>query len=235
MSQDLINDTSVASLHEEDALALLLRADCTAALCQAIARNGRLTSFYSVRCRLVEARQTPQHISLQFVPHLYWMDLLRISADVRISPVIRRAAENRLLGRLPELSLGEKISTAKACSRELLPALMKDPDPRVFEALLQNPRLTEDDVVIYTNSDGARPQHLSRVAENRRWAFRPAVRLALATNPQTPRAVAASQLRHLSRVELRKLLRAKGTSTYLRTCIERLLPAPADEVSDRKG
>jgi len=231
MSEDQFSDTSVSTLQEEDALALLLSPDCTAATCQAIARNGRLTSFYSVRCRLVEARATPQHISLQFVPHLYWIDLLRISADVRISPVIRRAAENRLLGRLPELSLGEKISTAKACSRELLPTLMKDPDPRVFDALLQNPRVLEDDVVIYANREDARPQHLSMIAESRRWIFRPAVRRALAGNGQTPRAIAASQLRHLSRVELRKLLGARGTSTYLRMCIVRLLPPPDESAA----
>ena len=47
-------------------------------------------------------------------------------------------------------------------------------------------------------------------------------RVALVLNPRTPRSVAASQLRFLSRRDLVSIHENPATSTYLRRCIERI-------------
>lgn len=208
-------------LEEEEALAVLDNRHATAEICQAIAQNSKLTSFYSVRARLVGHRATPQAFAMKFVPHLYWTDLLRISVDVRVPAPIRRAADNQLLARLPKLTIGERTTTARSCSREIVKVLTNDPDPKVFAALLDNPRLVEEDLVALIGSERARVHQLSMIATSRKWSSRRAIRLALVTNPETPRAVAASQLRFLSAEDLRSIHARPETSTYLRRCIER--------------
>ena len=60
------------------------------------------------------------------------------------------------------------------------------------------------------------------IASDRKWSYRYSVRKALVLNPSTPRSAAASQLRFLTRVDLRRIHANPQTSTYLRRCIERM-------------
>lgn len=215
-------ETAGDSLTEDEALGVLNNRLCTSQICLQIAQSTRLTSFYSIRARLVSHRGTPQGHALKYVHHLQWRDLLTYSTDTRISPAVRRAIDARMVARLPKLTLGERISSAKACSRELMKKLLFDLDLRVFSALLNNPRMTEADLVLYIESGRAQPLHLAEVARHPKWSFRYLIRRSLAMSGETPRAVAASQLRYLQREDLAALLRRPDTSVYLRRCIERM-------------
>lgn len=210
------------SLTEKEALAVLENRFCSSQICSQIAQSTRLTSFYSVRAKLIAHRNTPQGHAMKYVHHLQWRDLLRYSTDMRILPAVRRAIDVQMLTRLPKLTLGERIASAKVCSRELIKKLLYDPDPKVFESLLNNPRLSEEDLVACIESGKVRGANLAFIADHSKWAFRYPVRRSLAMNTETPRGVAASQLRYLQRDDLNALMRRPETSTYLRRCIERL-------------
>src|SRR5437763_5653146 len=140
----LVNER-LTQLAEEEALAILGHRHCDALICQAIAQSHRLTAFYSIRLRLVEHRSTPQAHAVKLVHYLHWPDMVRLSVDVRVSPPVRRAIETQLLLRIDKLTLGERIASAKRCSAALIKALLFDPDPRVFSALLLNQRVREED------------------------------------------------------------------------------------------
>jgi hypothetical protein len=215
-------DERLTALDEEEAIAVLEHPFCNTAMCQKLARASRLTAFYSVRFRLVIHQATPQADATKLVHYLYWPDLLRVSTNVQVRPTVRRAADNRLLTQLDKLAVGERVSSARQCSRELIKVLLFDDDERVFEALLINPRLIEDDIIRLIASDRASGRKLALIAGDRRWGQRYAVRFGLASNPATPKAVAASQLRHLRRDDLSALHSHPRTSVYLRRCIERL-------------
>ena|SRR5438105_3935366 len=214
----------IGSLVEDEAMAILDNAFVTPAILQSIAQNQRLSSFYSVRCRLVEHKHTPQGQALKFVHYLYWTDLVRISVDVKVSAAVRRAIDTLLLTRVDKLSLGERVASAKRCSQALIKVFLFDADPRVFAALLVNQRLREDDLVFLAGSDKASVEQLRLLAADTKWSFRYAVRKALVLNPLTPRSIAASQLRFLTARDLTQIHSNPQTSTYLRRCIERLRP-----------
>jgi hypothetical protein len=216
----LIDDA--ASLFEDEALAILDNPYVTPRICSTIAQSQRLTAYYSVRLRLVGHRQTPQAHAVKFVHYLYWFDLLRLSIDVRIAAPVRRAIDTQLLNRVGKLSLGERISSARACGTTLIRALLFDPHPKVFEALLVNARLREDDLLLLANSERATREQLRLIGEDQKWSYRYAIRKALVLNPLTPHATAASQLRHLSRRDLQQIYRNPETSVFLRKVIERL-------------
>lgn len=215
-------------LFEEEALAILQNHHVTPQICQQIARSARLTAFYSVRLRLVAHRQTPQAHAVKLVHYLHWFDLLRLSVDVKVPPTVRRAIDQLLLTNVSRLSVGERVASARRCNGTLAKALMFDPDLSVFEALLTNARLREEDLVALASSPRATPEQLRMLSYDRKWSYRYAIRKALVLNPTTPRAAAASQLRHLRRIDLREIHDNPATSTYLRRCIERVIQSRAD-------
>jgi hypothetical protein len=215
---------NIRSLTEDEALEILENPYCTPQICGAIAQNTRATAFYSVRLRLVQHRQTPQPHAVKLVHYLYWFDLLRLSVDMKVPPPVRRAIDVQLLNRADKLSPGERIASARRCSQALIKHFLYDPDPRVFEALLTNMRLREDDLLALASSPQAGHEQLQMLAADRKWSYRYAIRKALVLNPRTPRSAAASQLRFLSGADLRQIHANPSTSVYLRRVIERLRP-----------
>ncbi|HEV7238764.1 MAG TPA: hypothetical protein VGQ36_05950 [Thermoanaerobaculia bacterium] len=215
-------DENLTALTEEEVLAILENRFVTPRLLSQVAQTPRLTGFYSVRVRLVAHRQTPQAHSVKLVHYLRWFDLLRLSIDVQVPAPVRRAIDTQLVLRVDKLTLGEKVSSARACSPALIKVFLFDPDPKVFAALLINKRLREDDLLALISSDRATAEQLLMIAADRKWSYRYSVRKALVLNPATPRSAAASQLRFLTRIDLRRIHANPGTSTYLRRCIERM-------------
>lgn len=213
---------NVRTFLEDEALAVLANPYVSPAICQAIAQSQRLMGFYSVRLKLVALRQTPLAHATKLVHYLYWADLVRLSVEVQIPAPVRRAIDTILVTRIDKLTLGERISSAKRCSHALIKALLFDPDPKVFAALLVNQRLREDDLLVVASSERASADQLQILATDRKWSNRYAVRKALVMNPNTPRSTAASCLRGLSWRDLRMIHKHPQTSTYLRRCIERL-------------
>ena len=221
---ELANGESWASLLEEEALAILANPYVTPQILSKIAQTQRLSSFYSVRLKLVAHRQTPQAHAAKLVHYLYWFDLLRLSIDVTVPAPVRRAIDTQLLIRVEKLSLGERVSSARRCSPALIKAFLFDPHPKVFESLLVNKRLRQDDLLALINSGRATVDQLRMIAEDTRWSYRYEIRKAIVLNPLTPRASAASQLRYLSGQDLDRIHANPHTSVYLRKCIERLRP-----------
>ena len=213
---------NLAALSEEEVLASIDNPFITPKLLSKIAQTPRLTGFYAVRLKLVAHRQTPQAHAVKLVHYLYWFDLLRLSIDVQVPAPVRRAIDTALVMRVDKLTLGERVSSARACSPALIKVFLYDPDPKVFGALLINKRLREDDLLALISSDRATQEQLLMIASDPKWSFRYAVRKALVLNPVTPRSAAASQLRYLTRLDLRRIHANPGTSTYLRRCIERM-------------
>jgi hypothetical protein len=224
---------NAVSLLEEEALAVLDNPFVTSRMCQTIAHARHLAAFYTVRLRLVQCRATPLADSVKLVHYLHWPDLLRLSVDVKVPAQVRRAIETRLLVHVDTLSLGEKIAAAKRCSATLIRIFLFDPDAKVFAALLINQRLREEDLLVLAGSTSTSAEKLQLLASDRKWSFRYAIRRALAMNPSTPRSTAASQLRFLSRRDLRILHEHPDTSTYLRRCVERLVPPVFTRATER--
>jgi hypothetical protein len=211
-------------LNEDEVLAILENRAVTPQILGKIAQLPRLTGFHAVRVRLVAHRQTPQAHAVKLVHYLYWIDLLNLSVDMQVPAPVRRAVDTQLLARVEKLSFGERISSARRCSPALVKVFLYDPHPKVFEALLVNTRLREDDLLALIASRRATPEQLRMIAEDMRWSYRYSVRKALVLSPDTPRGAAASHLRHLSGRDLRMIHANPATSVYVRRCIERLKP-----------
>jgi hypothetical protein len=103
------------------------------------------------------------------------------------------------------LTLGERKTLARTHDRQQLLLLLRDPHPAVIGILLDNPHVTEADIVRIASARPAVPASLSLVAAHARWSVRHAVKRALVLNPSTPLADAIRIATTLRSQELREL------------------------------
>jgi hypothetical protein len=139
-------------------------------------------------------------------------------------------------GRGRELTVGERKSLARRPNRRAFDKLLADPHPLVIRQLLENPRLTEDDVVRMVARRPARLEVLETIAQNGRWLSRPRVRLAVLFNPGSPTAMTMPLLSVCTRNELLDVSRSSDSSMVLRNAahelFERLPPLRGSEAPE---
>ena len=190
---------------------------------QRVAKNRDWIKSYEVKAAIVLHPRTPRAVAMNLVAYLWWRDLVRVSDRTALSPPLRRAAERLLTTRMQELALGERIALARIASRGVIGALRRDASPLVVRALLQNPRLMEEDVLAIAVAPGTPGEVLRAVAGEKRWSSRPPVQKAIARHPETPRAVALRFVHVLSTAALRELLVTPKVHPLVKVAVERLL------------
>jgi hypothetical protein len=122
-----------------------------------------------------------------------------------MDPAMRRAIEGSK-GR--PLSLGERKSLARRRDRGLLTRAVRDPHPDVIGILLDNPALTELDVIRLCAQRPVQPEVLALVFRHARWIVRYRVRLTLALNPHTPEVIALQLVPHLTAADRKAVARS---------------------------
>ena len=194
---------------------------------EALLQDRELSKHYRVRAALAMNPRLPRPHALELVHQLFWHDLLRVAENVRLHPQVRRAAEHLLADLVESLTLGEKVALARMATRGVIGAFRREAEPKVVEALLQNPRLAEEDIVAMAGRADVPAGILRQIATSPRWSSRYPVRLALARNPSTPPAVTLGFLSALAEADLRGLLSRPGVATLVREGARNLLEALA--------
>ena len=105
----------------------------------------------------------------------------------------------------PKEPVGFRISLARRPIQRLIERLLFDPEPRVVQAVLANPRVPEAEVVKLAASRRATPEVLEAIAEDDRWIARYPIKLALVNNHATPSRLVLGLLPHLMVQDLREL------------------------------
>lgn len=103
------------------------------------------------------------------------------------------------------LTLGERKALARTHRRDQLLLLVRDPHPDVVKILLDNPHVTETEIVKIAATRPGAPASLALVAAHPRWSLRHAVKRALVMNPATPLADAIRIVTTLRAAELAEL------------------------------
>ncbi|MFQ5736357.1 MAG: hypothetical protein ACE5GY_05790 [Thermodesulfobacteriota bacterium] len=88
--------------------------------------------------------------------------------------------------RMEMLTLGQRRALSKSLDKDTIDRLLSDPDPMVVGNLLNNPRVTEKEVVKIASKRPNSPVILRLIAGHRVWSKRLGVKRAVAMNPYTP-------------------------------------------------
>ena len=107
------------------------------------------------------------------------------------------------------LPVSEKIKLAETGSRELRALLLKDGNSEVQDAVINNSRITEVEIVAFARSAKISSSLLSKIAANRDWLKNYQLRLALVNNPKTPLPLALKLITTLRDSDLTNLVKSK--------------------------
>ena len=225
----------LAALTERDVLQCLRHPYASEELVGLVLSSRVHLSARSVRRALALHPSTPRPDAIRCLQDLTWRDLALVGREVRAAGPVRRAANRRLLEMLPRLSRGEKVALARLADAELFPALLDGEERDVFDALLENARLREEDLTAWILARSPDPGRLERLSRSARWEGRPAVRAALLASPRTPRAVALGLLPRASREEWARLAGDRSADPLLSACARRLLLGDGDVDSGDDG
>lgn len=168
--------------------------------------------------RLSDLYRAARHCGLENVARLLLGDSHRWNKHVD-----EAVEENEFL----EISAGERKSAARSRDRFVLDRILHDRNPAVIQALLQNPRIVERDVVRIAAMRPTSPEVLRAICENPRWSSRYEVRKALACNPYTPESLAVRFVATLLRQDLSLIARDHRLAAQVRA-------AAADRLVQRR-
>ncbi|HMK30657.1 MAG TPA: hypothetical protein VK473_13305 [Terriglobales bacterium] len=188
--QDLRWAATSPALTEDLAVALLARRDLPGPVLQDLARNSQVAKLRKVVVGLVSHPRTPRHVALPIIRSLYTFELMQVALAPVAPQDIKMAVEDALIARLETVSSGERITLARRGSTRIAAALLGDKDPRITEAALNNPYLTEVGVVRAVMRSDASAQFVNAVCKHPKWWLRTEVRIALLRNVRTPGALA---------------------------------------------
>jgi len=214
-------------LTEYLALALLERRDLPASGLEQLAKHPALKKSRKVQLALVTHPRTPRFVSLPLLKHLHTFELMQVALTPAVAADVKAAADEAILHRRETISPGERLTLAKRGSGRLAGALLLDSEPRIVEAALENPQLTEALVVKALMKERG-PQALAeRVCRHPKWSLRREVQRALLRHPGTPLGRVLVFARNLPTEALREIMRQSRLSENVRAYLMKELEARA--------
>lgn len=169
------------------------------------------------------------------VPHLALERLVRKPVSIVPSRDVGKPEDDRVpdYGKGRPLTLGERKSLARKPDRGTMDRLLRDPHPDVIRMVLAGPKVTEEDVLALAARRPCRPDVLTEIARQPRWAHRPRIRMALVLNPDTPLEIAAPVVGLLMRHELRLVATSPTVAPAVRAlCLEHFERRPPAAFGD---
>jgi hypothetical protein len=208
---------------EDQALALLQRQDLPAESIDQLTRNSGIMKSRKVRIAIASHPRAPRHTSLRLIREFYTFDLMRFSLLPVVAADLRRAADEMLVKRISSITLGERISLARRGSTAVAAALLLDKESHVWQAALENSRLTEVAIVQVLVRSKASPAFVEAVCRHFKWSLRQEIRIALLRNAKTPLVRALEFARTLPPAQLRDILHASHLPEKIKSYLRREL------------
>ncbi len=202
---------------DETQLCLLLdRKDLPAEILEEVARRKPLLKNYRVKRALAFHPRTPRLAGLRLVRELYLMDLVQLTLLPGTSAELKINAEEQLIARLPQLPLGQKVTLGRRGTARVAGALLAEGHAQVLSVVLDNPQLTEAQVLKALSRDRLPLGVIHAIAQHRKWSRTYNVRLALVRHPSSTLSTILGYLPELTVSDLRELASPGIVSETLR-------------------
>jgi len=193
------------ALDETHLCLMLERKNLPAEVLEAVARRKALTKSYRVKRALAFHARSPRLVGLRLLRDLYLMDLVQLTFLPAVPVELKLNAEEQLVARLPQLPLGQKITLARRGPARLAGALVAEGHPQLLAVALDNPRLTEAQILKALAREKIPAAVPFAIAHHRKWSGLYNVRLALVRHPLAPLASVLGFLPQLTVSDLREL------------------------------
>jgi hypothetical protein len=132
------------------------------------------------------------------------------------------AKRQTLLQRLAKMTVAQRVQFAIKGGSEARRTLIRDSNKVVQRAVLQSPRLTDQDVEAFASMSTLTDEILRLIANNRKFRKNYIVVRNLLNNPKTPLDVSLHMLPIINAMDLKKLATNKNIPETLRTTAGKL-------------
>jgi hypothetical protein len=139
------------------------------------------------------------------------------------------ARRQTLLQRLAKMTVSQRVQFAIKGGSEARRTLIRDSNKVVQRAVLQSPRLTDQEVEAFASMSSLTDEILRLIANNRAFRKNYTVVRNLLTNPKTPLDVTLHMLPMLNAVDLKRLSTNKNVPETLRTSAFKLQRTRAEQ------
>ena len=128
-----------------------------------------------------------------------------------------------LYQKLLRMTVAQKIDRALKGTKEERTLLIRDSNKVVAMAVIQSPKITEQEVAAIAGMRNVHKDVLRYIAKNRQFLKKYKIVLALVKNPKTPPDIALTLLNRLGEKDLKFLVRDRSISEFVRQASSRLL------------
>jgi hypothetical protein len=193
------------ALDEPHLCLLLERKDLPGEVLEAVGKRKLLLKSYRVKKELCFHPRGPRLVTLRLIRDLYLMDLVQLALSPAVPAELKRNAEEQLLARLPQIPLGQKITLARRGPARVAGALLIEGHPQVVAVVLDNPYLTEAQILKTLSREKLPAPVVPAIIHHRKWSISYNIRIALLRQPSAPLATILSYLPQLTVSDLREL------------------------------
>lgn len=150
-------------------------------------------------------------------------DAYVLPEELLVEPEPGKPTNKSLYAQIQTMTVGERIKLALRGNRDARMILIRDPNRLIQRFVLQNPRVTDDEIIVIARNRNLDAEILRRIGEHKSWSRNYQVRLGLVTNPKTPLATALHFAGALVERDLRLLAKSKSVSATVVTQVRRIL------------
>jgi hypothetical protein len=193
------------ALDEPQLCLLLERKDLPSEVLEEVGKRKPLLKSYRVKKALCFHPRGPRLVTLRLIRDLYLMDLVQLALSPAVPAELKRNGEEQLLARLPQIPLGQKITLARRGPARVAGALLTEGHPQIVSAVLDNPYLTEAQILKTLSREKLPAPVVPAIIHHRKWSISYNIRIALLRQPSAPLATILSYLPQLTVSDLREL------------------------------
>jgi len=145
---------------------------------------------------------------------------VRITLLPTSSAEIKRMSEERIVAQLPQLPLGQRLTLARRASARVAAGLILQGPEQVAGIALDNPFLTEAQLLKTLSRESLAPEIVVCVAKHEKWRRLVNIRIALLRHRCAPEAHAADLVADLPRRDIEDLLALSRLSPVVRADLQ---------------
>jgi hypothetical protein len=146
-----------------------------------------------------------------------------VPEEMLVEPEPDKPVNKSLYNQIVHMTVGERVKLALKGNREARLILIRDPQRLIQRFVLQNPRITEDEVLMMARNRNLDSELLRFIGDHKSWPRNYQIRLALVMNPKSPIATALHFVPNLMERDLRFVAKSKNIPSTIASQARRLL------------
>lgn len=146
-----------------------------------------------------------------------------VPEEMLVDPEPGKPINKSLYAQISGMTVGERIKLALKGNRDARMILIRDPNRLIQRFVMQNPRITDDEIIMMARNRNMDTELLRRIGDHKNWPRNYQVKLALVTNPKTPLSTAMHFVSGLMDRDIRFLAKSRNVSQTVAGQARRIL------------